>query len=317
MKAIVYNRFGGTEVLSWSEAPDPVAKPDDVIVAMRTSSINVLDIRSRNGAMFPFVDRKFPKIAGIDVAGVVVSLGANVTAFKPGQAVFGAGNAFKGGAFAELVAVRQTGLALKPAELSFEQAATLPTTGLAALQAIRDLGNVRARQRVLVHGGSGGAGLIAIQLAIQAGAEVTGVSGASGLAAMLAAGAQTALDYRSRPLALEGPYDVILNFSGAFPFGDARRWMAPRGRFIEASPTIPKFLGSLIANPLRAQKHLMLQTVAKTAALEQVGAMVADGSLKATVAGVYPLEAAREAFVRQEKGGVIGKIVLVRNQVAT
>ncbi len=279
MRAWIYRKFGSPEVLELAEAAEPAAPAKGVVVALKASALNVLDTRSRAGKMFPFVDRKFPKTPGIDVAGVVTAVGPGVSRLKVGDAVFGAGNAFKGGALAERVVVPEDGLAVLPQGLDYETAATLPTTGLAALQAVRDLGRIAAGQRLLVHGGSGAAGLIAIQLGKLAGAEVTSVSGANGLDAARAAGADVALDYRRKPVGLKGPYDVIVNFSGALPYAAAKPLLTRTGRFIEASPTIPKFMGSMLANPLRAQKHLMLQTIATTAALTELGGLVAAGKV--------------------------------------
>ena len=310
MKAVVYRRFGGPEVLQYEEAPEPKPAEEGVLIALKASALNVIDIRSRDGLMFPFVSRKFPKIPGIDVAGIVVSSGAKARRFQPGDRVFGAGGAFQGGAFAERVVAPEAGLARIPEGVSFEAAATLPTTGLAALYALRELGGLKRGQRVLLHGGTGAAGLMAIQIAKAMGAEVTSVSGASGLALARKMGADVALDYRAAPVPLNGRYDVIVNFSSAFPFGPARRWLAERGRFVEASPNIPKFIGSLIANPLRAQKHLMLQTAARTKDLDYLAHEVASGALKPTIAGVYPLSEAATAFRKQEAGGVAGKLVL-------
>ena len=308
MRKWVYRQFGAPEVLRLENVGEPAAPARGVVVALKAGALNVLDTRSRRGLMFPFVDRKFPKTPGIDVAGIVVSAGPGAT-LKPGERVFGAGSAFKGGAFAERVALPEAALAKIPDGLDFDAAATLPTTGLAALLAVRDLAQVTSGQRVLVHGGSGAAGLAAIQLARRASAQVTSVSGAEGCAAAREAGADVALDYRLRPK-LEGPFDAIFNFSGALPYARATALLTPAGRFVEASPTIPKFLGSLLANPLRARKHLMLQTTATTARLQELAALVAQGAVKTQVAAVYGFEDLPRAYADFERGGAVGKVVV-------
>ena len=308
MRKWIYREFGAPDVLRLEDAAEPAAPPRGVVIALKAGSLNVLDTRSRRGLMFPFVDRKFPKTPGIDVAGVVVAAGAGAT-LKPGERVFGAGSAFKGGAFAERVALPEAALARIPEGLDFETAATLPTTGLAAWLSVRELAKVLAGQRVLVHGGSGAAGLAAIQLARQAGAHVTSVSGAEGCEAAREAGADVALDYRLKPR-LEGPFDAIFNFSGALPFGKAAALLTPAGRFVEASPTIPKFLGSLLANPLRARKHLMLQTSATTARLDALAALVAQGAVRARIAATYAFDDLPRAYADFERGGTVGKIVV-------
>jgi NADPH:quinone reductase-like Zn-dependent oxidoreductase len=310
MKAITYHQFGSADVLKLEEVAAPVAPANGVVVTMRASSVNIIDSRSRNGLMSPFVNKKFPKIPGADVAGVVSAVGANAKRFKVGDKVFGATNAFKGGAFAERVALTENQLAPLPPSLTFEQAAALPITGLAALLALRGLGKTKPGDEVLIYGSSGAAGLYAIQLAKHFGAHVTTVSGRAGAKVSKEMGADVALDYKAGPVKFAGRFDVIVDFSSQFPFAKARPHLKLTGRFIESSPTIPKFLGSLIANLFRAQKHLMLTAAAKTSELEFLSSLVEAGKLKVTIAKTYPLAAAKPAFLEQEKGGTVGKIVV-------
>jgi len=243
MKALTYRQFGGAELLQIEDAPKPVPPDDGVVVSMKASSLNVIDIRSLKGLMAPFVNGKFPKIPGTDVAGIVIATGSRARKFKVGDRVFGATNAFKGGAFAEFVAVPESALTVIPESLPVEEAAALPTTGLAALYALRDLGRAKPGDRILIYGSSGAAGLFAIQIAKSLGAEVSTVSGTSGAATSKAMGANEAIDYKSGPVELRGKFDVIVDFSSNFPFAVARNHLTVEGRFIEASPSIPKFIG--------------------------------------------------------------------------
>ena len=311
MKAITYHQFGSAEVLKLEEVAAPTAPVNGVVVRMLASSVNVIDSRSRNGLMSPFVNKKFPKIPGADVAGVVSAVGANTKRFKVGDKVFGATNAFKGGAFAEQVALAENQLAPLPPLLTFEQAAALPITGLAALLALRGLGKTKAGDEVLIYGSSGAAGLYAVQIAKHFGARVTTVSGTAGAKVSKQMGADVALDYKAGPVKFSGKFDVIVDFSSQFPFEKARPHLKSTGRFIESSPTIPKFLGSLIANLFRSQKHLMLTAAAKTSELEFLASLVEAGKLKVTIAKTYPLTDAKQAFLEQEKGGTVGKIVVI------
>ena len=311
MKALTYRQFGGAELLQIEDAPKPVPPDDGVVVSMKASSLNVIDIRSLKGLMAPFVNGKFPKIPGTDVAGIVIATGSRARKFKVGDRVFGATNAFKGGAFAEFVAVPESALTVIPESLPVEEAAALPTTGLAALYALRDLGRAKPGDRILIYGSSGAAGLFAIQIAKSLGAEVSTVSGTSGAATSKAMGANEAIDYKSGPVELRGKFDVIVDFSSNFPFAVARNHLTVEGRFIEASPSIPKFIGSLLANPFRRQKHLMLQTVARTADLDYLVSLVQRGQLKVTIAKRFPLYEARQAFIDHDRGGVVGKIAII------
>lgn len=310
MKALVYRQFGSADLLKIENVPEPVPPEDGVVVAMRASSLNVIDIRSLKGLMAPFVNGKFPKIPGTDVAGVVSATGARARRFKAGDRVFGATNAFKGGAFAEFVALPESALTATPSFLTDVEAAALPTTGLAALYALRDLGKAQPGDHVLVYGSSGAAGLYAIQIGKVLGAHVTAVSGTGGVEKSRACGADEVIDYRAGPVKLLRAFDVIVDFSGRFPFKVARPHLVPAGRFIEASPSIPKFLGSLLANPFRRQKHLMLQTVARAADLDVLAAWMAEGRLKVTIARTYAMSEAGQAFVEHDKGGVVGKIAI-------
>ena len=310
MKALIYNEFGDAQVLHIEDMPEPKISEDGVLVRLCASTVNVIDYRSRNGSLSPFVDKKFPKIPGVDLAGVVTAVGKKVKRFKIGDAVFGATNPFKGGAFAEVVAIQESGLCAKPDSLNFNEAATLPITGLAALQALRDLAKIKDGDEVLVYGSSGAMGLFTIQIAKHYGAQVTAVCGTQGVPITKSMGADTVLDYKAGSVIFENNFDAILDLSSRFPFSQARKYLNPNGRFIEPSPTIPKFIGSKLANPFRTQKHLMLQTVSRPDDLAFLASLVINGKLKVTIAKIYSLLEAKEAFIEMEKGGTVGKIVV-------
>lgn len=281
------------------------------LVAVRASSVNVIDTRVRSGMMGVLAGKKFPRIPGADVAGVVKAVPAGATGLSVGDAVFGAVDPFRGGAFAEVAAVPVGQLAPKPDSLTFAEAAALPVAGVAALTALRKLGKVTAGQRVLVHGGSGAVGLFAIQIARRLGAHVTAVSGASGLDAMRQAGADVVIDYRAPDAAsFSSPFDVILDASGALPFARGKAALSPRGVLVEPSPTIPLVIGSTLANLFRGRKHMALMSVPKRADLEELAREVADGSLRPLVARTFNLSEAEKALAFMEKGGVVGKVVV-------
>lgn len=311
MKAIAYDKFGPVEVLHAAELPKPTAAKGQVVVAVRASSINVIDNRVRNGLMGPLVSKKFPKVPGADVAGVVTEVGPGVTGVKAGDAVFGAVDPMKGGAFAEFVGLAARQLAPKPASLSFEEAATLPIAGLAALISLRDLGKLKAGAKVLIHGASGAVGLFAIQIAKHMGAHVTAIAGTSGIAAVKDAGADVAIDYRKQDgQRFDMMFDLILNASGQMPYAKAKHHLMAGGTLIEPSPTIPMVIGSTIANLFRSRKHKTLITIPRRADLEALSGMIAAGVLKPTVARVYPIADAKQAFAAMEKGGTVGKLIV-------
>lgn len=310
MKAFVYRKFGPVEVLEPSQVETPKPASDGVVVRVRAVSLNVIDSRSRRGEMSPFVSKKFPKIPGVDFSGVISAVGPKVVDLKPGDEVLGATDPFKGGALAEYVAVPRKAVARKPTGLSWEEAAALPLAGVSALLSLRDLGKVKPGQRVLVHGSSGGLGTFSVQLARLFGAEVTGVSGTAGVALTRRLGGGETIDYTRQTLSPSSKFDAILNFSGRLPFESARPYLTEHGRMVEPSPTIPKFIGSMIGNVFRKQKHLMLTAQVKSSDLEILLRHMAEGHLCVVVGSAFPFDQAPDAFRFLEKGGAQGKVVV-------
>lgn len=310
MKAITYHQFGSVDVLNYEEVALPALPEDGVLVSQRASSINVVDYRARSGLLAPFVNKKFPKIPGADVAGVVTAVGSKVRGFSVGDAVLGATDPFKGGALAETVAVLAKNLVHLPSKISFTQAAALPIAAVAALESVRDLGGVKAGQNVLIYGASGAVGLYAVQLAKHFGAHVTAVSGAAGVEVLTKLGADVVIDYRKGPIKFARNFDVVIDYSSQFPFSTARAILTAAGRYVDASPNIPKFILSMIGNLFRRQKNLMLATATKAADLETIIDLVQKNVLTITVAKNFPLDQAKQAFTEMERGGTVGKIMV-------
>ena len=310
MKAITYHQFGSVDVLNYEEVALPALPEDGVLVSQRASSINVVDYRARSGLLAPFVNKKFPKIPGADVAGVVTAVGSKVRGFSVGDAVLGATDPFKGGALAETVAVLAKNLVHLPSKISFTQAAALPIAAVAALESVRDLGGVKAGQNVLIYGASGAVGLYAVQLAKHFGAHVTAVSGAAGVEVLNKLGADVVIDYRKGSIKFARNFDVVIDYSSQFPFNTARAILTAAGRYVDASPNIPKFILSMIGNLFRRQKNLMLATATKAADLETIIDLVQKNVLTITVAKNFPLDQAKQAFTEMERGGTVGKILV-------
>ena len=316
MKAIVYRKFGSPEVLNVQSVIEPAPAAKQVLVSVCASSTNGIDSRSRQGHGWPLVSKRFPKTPGVDVAGIVTEVGAKVKTLKAGDRVFGATNPFHGGALAEIVTVPAKQLAVMPAMMGFEEAAALPIAALAAILSIEELGKVHAGTEVLIYGSSGAVGLFAIQIAKQLGARVTAVAGSEGVKASLEMGADEAIDYKAGATQFSRQFDVIVDLSNHFPFARARKHLKSSGLFVDSSPTIPKFIVSGVANLFRTQKHLMLATNATTAGLNRISTLHQSGQLRISISHRFPFSAAREAFARQERGGVIGKVILVNDFTA-
>jgi NADPH:quinone reductase-like Zn-dependent oxidoreductase len=237
MKAITQSDYGSPDVLKLKEVDRPVVKETDVLVRVMAAAINAGDIFSMRGS--PWLARLsvgFPKpkdyILGWDVAGRVEAVGKQVTRFQPGDEVFAACS----GAFAEYASVGENNLAPKPANLTFEQAAAVPTAGLTALQALRDAGKVQPGQKVLINGASGGVGTFAVQIAKALGAEVTGVCSTRNVDMVRSLGADHVIDYTTQDFAKgEQRYDLILDNVASRSFADLRRALTPQGMIIPNS----------------------------------------------------------------------------------
>jgi NADPH:quinone reductase-like Zn-dependent oxidoreductase len=310
LRAFSYDQFGDASVLHAADLPEPAAGDADVVVAIEARSINLIDIRVRRGMMGPLVNKRFPKVPGADFAGTIVSIGGNVRDLHVGDRVFGAANPFKGGGFAERIAVPATQVAPLPAALSAADAATIPIAGLAAIQSLRDLAGVTSGRTVLIHGATGPVGLFAVQLAKLMGARVTAVGGA-GLETARLLGADILADYRSGQALPDGRgFDLILNASGKMPYATGKSLLTPAGRLIEPAPTIPVFIGSKLANLFRRRKHMVLATQVGRADLAYLAKLVGEGALKPVIAATFAFDDSLQAFALVERGGVVGKVVV-------
>src|SRR3954465_644906 len=237
MKAIVRETYGPPDVLVPEEVPLPTVRDGDVLVRVRAASANAGDWHLLRGTPLPFrlvAGLRIPKfkIIGTDVAGHVEAVGRNVTQFRPGDEVFGELSRCGFGAYAEFAVAPEKALAFKPANLSFEEAATLPTAGCTALQGLRK-GRIQRAQQVLVNGASGGVGTFAVQIAKAFGAEVTAVCSTRNVDAMRAIGADHVLDYAANDFARLGQrFDLILAANGDRSIWDYKRALSANGAFV-------------------------------------------------------------------------------------
>jgi NADPH:quinone reductase-like Zn-dependent oxidoreductase len=319
MNAITFRRYGSPDVLRLEDIESPVVGDDGVLVRVRASSVNAVDWHSLRGE--PFLVRltdglRRPKGSrlGVDVAGVVESVGANVTQFRPGDEVFGTRN----GAFAETVLGAERNFAPKPANLTFEQAAAIPVAATTALQALRDKGKLQPGQRVLVHGAAGGVGHFAIQIAKALGAQVTGVSSAKNLELLRSIGADQVIDYTTEDFTKLGRrYDLILDIAGTRSLracsralepggilvvvgGPGGRWISPADRWAKAI---------VLSRLLRRRLLPFLATTTK-ADLLVLQELATGGQLTPVIDRTYPLSETAEAVRYAETMQTRGKVVI-------
>jgi NADPH:quinone reductase-like Zn-dependent oxidoreductase len=317
MKAIAHRRYGPPDVLSLEEFPRPEPGSGEVRVRVRAASVFAGDCYAVRGAPF-FVRfatglrRPRNPIPGIDVAGIIDATGPGVGDLQVGDEVFG----FASGSLAELVCVPADQVVRRPANLSLEEAATVPEAGLTALQGLRDQGRVHAGQRVLVIGASSGVGTFAVQIAKAFGADVTGVCGPANLELVRSIGADHVVDYtRTDPAATGERYDVILQLAGTASPGHLRRALVPGGTLVLSSGQgrvagVDRILAATLLNPFVRERLAVFVTKENGADLATLAGMIAAGQVRPVIDRTYPLADAAAALRYLEAGHARGKVVI-------
>ncbi|MEW1547871.1 NAD(P)-dependent alcohol dehydrogenase [Streptomyces tsukubensis] len=322
MKAVVQDRYGDTGVLALREIPEPVPGEREVLVRVAAAGLDAGVWHLMTG--LPLLLRlmgyglRAPRnaVRGREAAGRVVATGPGVTRFKAGDEVFG----YCESAFAEYAAVPEDRLLPRPAGLTPEQAAALPISAVTALQAVRDRGRVTAGMRVLVIGAGGGVGTYAVQLAVAAGARVTGVCSTGKAERVRSLGAGTVLDYTAEDItARPERYDVIVDTGGSRPLRGLCRMLAPRGTLvIVGGETSGRLLGgtdrvlrAALLSPFTRRRLLGLMASERTEDLAYVAGLAEHGELTPVLGGVHPLAEVPELIDRFRSGGLCGKAVVV------
>lgn len=311
MRKVIYKQFGDANVLALTEQATPGFDKNQLLIRVKAVSINPLDWKVYGGEMKLMSGSTFPKSVGIDFSGIVEQTGSAVTRFKPGDAVIGLLDVFKGGALADYIAVKETDVALKPVNSSFEQAAALPVTGLSALQIIDQLATVGPNQDVLINGATGGVGVFAVQIAKKRGASVTAVVGTKGVAEAAKWGADTVIDYTKQDIRrIAQRFDAVIDLSTKLSFTDARKLMKPRAVFISTLPSPLALVSSFINNLFSGRKHKILILKPTADGLATLTRLADDG-LQIVLDKTYPLTNVREAYQEASQGKIIGKSVIV------
>ncbi|MGG4442472.1 NAD(P)-dependent alcohol dehydrogenase [Brevibacillus fortis] len=317
MKAIVYEQYGPPNVLQLQDVATPVPKDDEILIKVYAATAAAGDWRLRKAD--PFLARMFNglwkpkkvKILGFELAGVVESTGSGVTQFKPGDAVYAAcGNGF--GAYAEYKCLPETGcIALKPANMTFEEAAAVPVGAYTAMQFLRK-GNIQPGRRVLVYGASGSVGTYAVQLAKHFGAEVTGVCSTSNVELVRSLGANRIIDYTKENFADDDTvYDIIFDTVGKSPFQACVERLTPNGFYLRAVHFSPLPIIRGIWTNMTSGKKVIGGTAKENAEdLRYVKELIEAGKLRSIIDRIYPLEQAADAHSYVELGHKKGNVVL-------
>ncbi len=318
MKAVVFESYGQPEVLKIKEIEKPAVSDDAVLVRVHASSINIAEWYSMTGLFIGRVlSKEFfkPKDTrlGADFAGVVEAVGKNMSDFKRGDEVFGG----RSGAYAEYVSVKKA-IALKPANVTFEEAASVGTAGITALQGLRDHGKIQPGQKVLIHGASGGVGSFAIQIAKAFGAEVTAVCSPQNVEHARRLGADHVIDYTKDDFTRSGKqYDLLLNINGARSWSEYRRALKPNATFVLiGGPKMPLIgpVGHLIKMKLAmlraSQKFVFFIAQFNREDMNILKDLLASGKIKPFVEKTYPMTNIADAMRHLGNGHAQGKIVV-------
>jgi NADPH:quinone reductase-like Zn-dependent oxidoreductase len=319
MKAIVYEEYGPPDVLELKEIDKPIPKDDEVLIKVHAASINSWDydllIGTFQGRIGAFRKPR-TNILGCDVAGKVVEVGKNIKGLSIGDDVFGDTSGFRArdwGGFAEYVCARESVLALKSSEMTFEQAAAIPQTGLLALQGLRK-GNIQKGQKVLINGAGGGGGTFAIQMAkVFGAAEITGVDSTEKLDTLRSLGCDHVIDYTKEDFTKNGKqYDLILDVKTTRSFFDYKRALAPKGTYITVGGSSLRLLQlALLGLLFSGGKTLkLLGHRPKKEDLDFMTKLFDDGKVKPVIDKIYPLSKTAEAFKYFGEGHFKGKVVI-------
>jgi len=323
MKAIICTKYGPPDVLKLEEVEKPVPGDGEVLVEVRAASVTYSILMLVKGE--PFVGRLMglgltkpkQKIPGADIAGRVVAVGAKVKNFKTGDEVYGdLSNCGRGG-FAEYVCAPENALALKPVNISFEEAAAVPEAALVALQALRDSGQIQPRQKVLVYGASGGIGTFAVQIAKYFGAEVTGVCSTRNIGLVRSLGADHVVDYTKEDFTQNGSsYDLIVATAGYRSIFDYKRALSPGGIYVSTGGAMAQTFQALLLGPLISMggdKKLSAMLVKPNQDLDFMKELIEAGKVKPVIDRCYPLSETAEALHYYEKGHARGKVVITHS----
>ncbi|MGB7593367.1 MAG: NAD(P)-dependent alcohol dehydrogenase [Terriglobia bacterium] len=319
MKAVVYYKYGSPDVLKCEEIEKPTAGDNEVLIRVRAASVNPFDWHFMRGT--PYMVRIMAglrkpkdKRLGVDVAGQVEAVGRNVTQFKPGDEVFGACR----GALAEYACTSESALVMKPDNVTFEQAASVPIAAFTALQGLRDKGHIQPGQKVLINGAAGGVGTFAVQIAKSFGAEVTGVCSTRNVDMVRSIGADRVIDYTQEDFTKSGQrYDLFFDCVGNHSLSACRRVLNPKGIYIVVGGPGGRWLGplarmlkTLVLSRFVSQNLVMFLAKASKEDLTVMHELMKAGKVTPVIDKRYKLSEVPEAIRYLEEGHARGKVVI-------
>ena len=309
MKAVVYNKKGVPDKLVYCDVEKPKPTDNEVLVQIVAVSVNAMDYRSMSMGMIPKL-----RIFGADIAGRVESVGNNIRQFKPGDEVIGDLSDHGSGGFAEYAVAPEKAFTLKPANISFEEAAALPVAATTALRALRDKGNIQQGQKVLIVGSSGGVGTFAVQLAKYYGAIVCAVCSSRNVEQSLSFGADKVIDYTKEDFSKSGDsYDLILAINGNRRLSVYKRVLNPGGIYVMVGGSLSQIIRSIVFGRFMSfgsRKMHILTVKSDQKDLEFLAKLAGDGKIKPLIESLYSLDKTAEAMRYLNEGHAQGKVVI-------
>jgi NADPH:quinone reductase-like Zn-dependent oxidoreductase len=309
MKAVIYNKKGSPEKLIYCDVDKPVPTDNEVLIKIHAVSVNAADYRSMKMGLIPK-----RRIFGADIAGIIESVGKNITLFKVGDEVMGDLGVRKFGGFAEYTTAPEKVLIIKPAKISMEEGAALPMAALTALQALRDKGNIQKGQKVLLVGSAGGVGTFAVQLAKYFETEVTGVCGSNNALQASSLGADYVIDYTKENFTKSNKrYNLIVAVNGNYPIIAYKKMLTPNGIYVMVGGSISQIFKSLLFGRLLSFGSKKMKTVTAKANkndLEFLTNLLEDGKIKAVIDRRYPLDKTADAMKYLSEGHAHGKVIV-------
>jgi NADPH:quinone reductase-like Zn-dependent oxidoreductase len=324
MKAISYDRYGSPDVLKCEETAEPVPADDEVLIKIRAAAVNPYDWHFMRGEPYAVriaaggLRRPKDRRLGADVAGEIEAVGRNITRFKPGDRVFGSCK----GAFAEYACTSESKVVMKPDNVTFEQAASVPIAAFTALQGLRDKGQIQPGQKVLINGAAGGVGTFAVQIAKSFGAEVTGVCSTRNVEMVRSIGADQVVDYTQEDFTKSARrYDVILDCVGNHSFSECRRVLNPSGIYVGAGGTSDNWMIGPLTRAIKAfilswfvsQKQAIVLAKPSKEDLTIMHDLMEAGKVTPVIDRRYSLREVPEAIRYLEQGHARGKVVITLN----
>ena len=311
MKAAIINAFGAADQFVIGDIPEPQLHPEEVLIRVKAAAVNPKDTFIRKGYLKKFTGEAFPMLTGFDFAGKIAAIGSEAQAPDIGSPVYGMLDGWAGMTCAEYLAVKPHQLDLKPASLSFEEAAAIPLVASTALQALRDQAGIRPESRVCINGASGGVGTMGVRIAKILGAHVTAISSAGNHDFLKELGADHCIDYDKEDVSkTKQPFDIFFDVFGNRPFSDVEPILTENGVWVSTVLQPHVFEAVEATRDSTGRKAQLVIVASVRDDLAQIRQWVDSGQIRPIIQAVYPLEKIAEAHVQQETKHTRGKLVI-------